>query len=356
MKELIFQAPINSLSFGNVSYNILREAYKNNLNVSFFPVGQDLEFSAFDKTDSEFKAWVISSYKDRLTGLSKDTPSIKLWHINGAESGIGQNKNLYSFYETSEPTDEELSIVSLQSKAIFSSSYASSKFPNSYYCPLGFDEDFHKTSKKYLTGKTHFGLMGKYEKRKHTSRIIKLWAEKYGNDSSYQLTCCINNPFMKDQDVMSLINNALDGKKYKNINLLPRLKTNSEVNEYLNSIDIDLSGLSGAEGWNLPSFNSTCLGKWSIVLNATSHKDWATSENSILVEPADTEPCYDGVFFKEGSEFNQGYIYTFSDSSFDEATDLAVSKCASENKSGLKLSETFTYSKTLKKLIDIINE
>lgn len=357
MKELIFQAPINSLSFGNVSYNLLREMYKSKVNVSFFPIGQDLEFSAFDKTDADFKSWIIESYKDRLTGINKDTPSVKLWHINGSESGVGANKNLFSFYETSEPTNQERSIVSLQNKTIFSSSYACEKFPGSYYCPLGFDEDFGKTNKKYLSGKTHFGLMGKYEKRKHTSRIIGLWAEKYGNNPEYQLTCCINNPFMKEQDILTLVNNALNGKNYKNINLLPRLKTNSEVNEFLNSIDVDLSGLSGAEGWNLPAFNSTCLGKWSVVLNCTSHKDWANKNNSVLVEPSDEEPCYDGMFFKEGNEFNQGIIYSFSDESFDKATDSAVSKSKEgENKKGCLLPKEFSYEKTFKTLTKIINE
>ena len=80
------------------------------------------------------------------------------------------------------------------------------------------------------------------------------------------------------------VSQALEGKRYGNINFLPYLKTNSEVNDFLNAIDIDLSGLSGGEGWNLPSFNATALGKWSIVLNATSHTDWATQSNSILVE------------------------------------------------------------------------
>ena len=356
MKDIIFQAPINSLSFGNVSYNILREAYKQKLSLSFFPIGQDLEFSAFDKTEKDLKAWIIESYNDRFTGISKDTPSLKLWHLNGAESGVGANKNLFSFYETSEPTKQEESIAGLHNKVIFSSNYAVSKFENSHYCPLGFDEDFHKTNKKYLTNKTHFGLMGKYEKRKHTSRIIKFWAEKFGNNPEYQLTCCINNPFMKESDTLTMISNALDGKNYKNINLLPRLKTNSEVNEFLNSLDIDLSGLSGAEGWNLPAFNSTCLGKWSIVLNATSHKDWANKDNSILLEPTDTEPCYDGVFFKKGNEFNQGHIYSFSQSDFNDAVDKALSSCKSENTEGLKLSKDFTYSRTLKKIIQLINE
>ena len=41
----------------------------------------------------------------------------------------------------------------------------------------------------------------------------------------------------------------------------------SKVNILINNIDIDLSGLSNGEGWNLPAFNATALGKWSIVSN-----------------------------------------------------------------------------------------
>ena len=54
--------------------------------------------------------------------------------------------------------------------------------------------------------------------------------------------------------------------------------------------------MSGAEGWNLPAFNATALGKWSIVLNSSSHTDWANSDNSILVEPNGTETAEDGNF------------------------------------------------------------
>ena len=75
------------------------------------------------------------------------------------------------------------------------------------------------------------------------------------------------------------------------------------------SIDIDLTGLSGGEGWNLPAFNCTALGKWSVVLNASAHKDWATESNSILVEPSGQIPVDDGLFFKTGLPINQGKFF-----------------------------------------------
>ena len=117
-----------------------------------------------------------------------------------------------------------------------------------------------------------------------------------------------------------------------------------------------MSGLSGAEGWNLPAFNSTCLGKWSVVLNATSHKDWATKENSILVEPDGQEPIYDGAFFQEGQDSNQGNLNTFSEQSFYKALDFAISKHDKRNEKGVELKTTFNYDNTVDKILNIISK
>ena len=196
--------------------------------------------------------------------------------------------------------------------------------------------------------------MGKFENRKHTQKIIKAWLKKYGNNNKYLLTCCINNPFFKPEQMQGLINDTLAGQHYNNINFLPALGKNSEVNEFLNSIDIDLTGLSGGEGWNLPAFNATCLGKWSIVLNCTSHKDWATKDNSILVEPSGLMPCADGVFFSEGQPFNQGKFYTWTEEEAIEAMEKAEKKVGQINAEGVKLGDKMTYSKTVDSILSLI--
>lgn len=359
MEYLNFSGPINSLSFGNVTVNMLRELHKLDQKICFFPIGNSLDFDAFDKLSIDCKKWIQESYKDRLINLDRSNPSLKMWHLTGSESSVGSNNFLYTFYECDQPTQSEINLVKLNNKTIFSSSHSSDKFSNSgcdnsEFIPIGFDEDFFNTGKTYLEDKINFGIIGKFEKRKHTARILKLWAEKYGDNNDYQLTCCINNPFFKEQQMASLIGSALDGKTYKNINFLPHLKTNSEMNEVYNSIDINLSGLSGAEGWNLPAFNSTCLGKWSIVLNATSHKDWATKDNSIMVEPNGKEEIYDNIFFKKGQDFNQGNLNTFSDVDFYKATEQAISVCKNKNKSGESMKEQFNYSNTVKQILKLV--
>lgn len=351
MDKLVFKCPINNVSFGNVSVNLLREMFKRDISVSLFPVGKP-DVAVYDKLEKDFKNWLQSSIDNRYKLLEKNLPTLQLWHINGSENRITSKSHLITFYELDEPTESEKNIVNMQDSVMFSSSYSSKLFKsigctNSSSIHVGFDPDLHETNKKYLTNKVHFGLMGKFEKRKHTGKILKLWADKYGNNYNYQLSCCINNQFLKPEQLNQLIGQALDGKQYGNINFLPFLKTNSEVNEFLNAIDIDLTGLSGAEGWNLPSFNATALGKWSIVLDSTSHKDWANRENSILVEPKSKTPAYDGHFFQKGAMFNQGNIFEFEDEDVLQKMEEAESMCGSKNEKGIELQEKFSYSKML---------
>ena len=359
MRKLNFDGPINGLSLGNVCVNFLRELKKKEIDISFFPVGDKGEFEAYDKINDDFKKWVGNIAMTRLKKLKADIPALKVWHINGSEKALPQ-QHLYTFYEVGSPTEEEINIVNLQKHVFFSSSEAADLFKeagceNVSYVPLGFDPDFYETDKEYLDkGVTHFGLIGKFERRKNTQAIIQLWLQKFGNNPAYQLSCLVSNPFFNEAQMTEAIRSSLGGGSYSNINFLPRLKTNSEMNDFMNSIHIDLSGLSNGEGWNLPSFNATALGKWSIVSNCSAHKDWATKENSILVEPVGKQPCYDNFHFKEGMPFNQGEYYKLKGDDILEAFDKAVKKVGQKNTEGTKLRDEFTYSKTIDTILDCI--
>ena len=126
----------------------------------------EVNLSAFDKIEKDFSNWIQSCLNNRFKFLTKDTISLKLWHINGAPNRICPKQVLYTFYELDEPTDVERCIVGLQDTTIFSSansarSFAFSGLGKVYSVPLGFDSDFFKTSKTYLEGKTHFILKKK---------------------------------------------------------------------------------------------------------------------------------------------------------------------------------------------------
>jgi hypothetical protein len=354
--QVVAEVPINNLSFGNVGVNILRQFWRRNIDLLWYPCNGQADTSAFDKLDKDFLKYLGDAANKANLEVKKDLPTFKLWHLNGSQCRITKSQLLYTFYELDQPTDSEINLCKMQDKTVFSSRYSAEKFSeqcdNVTNIPIGFDEDFFQTDKKYLdNGVVHFGLMGKFEKRKHTDKIIKLWLEKFANNNKYQLSLLVTNPFFKPEEMENIFRNVFNGIKYKNVNIVPHLAQNSQVNEFLNSIDIDLTGLSGAEGWNLPSFNATALGKWSIVLNATAHKEWANDKNCILVESNGREPCYDGKFFVQGAQFNQGNIYTWDRDIVSQAMDQAVSKVGQINTEGLKLKTDFSYEKTADRLI-----
>ena len=358
--RLLVNAPINGLSFGNVSVNILRELFKKNIDLVFFPIGDKAEMDAYDKIDPDFVKYLQAATNDRYSKISKDIPSLKLWHIFGSETRYSKNQSFFTFHEVSEVTNLEKNLLKLQDNIFVSSNYTKNIFnlnglDNVTHVPLGFDNDFQITNKTYLQDKIHFGILGKFENRKNTARIIKSWLKLFGNKSEYQLSCAITNPFLDKARFQNELLKVLEGKQYNNLNFVPYMQTNSEVNDYLNSIDIDLGGLSGAEGWNLPSFNATALGKWSVVINATAHKDWATKDNSILIEPSSLKDCYDDVFFKKGQSFNQGQFFDISDQEMDDAILKSLSYAKTPNPEGLKLQKQFTYEKTVETILCAIS-
>jgi len=358
--KLLVNAPINALSFGNVSVNILRELFKKNIDLIFFPIGDKAEMDAYDKIEPDFVKYLQAATNNRYSKISKDIPSLKLWHIFGSETRYSKNQSLFTFHEVSEVTNIEKNLLSLQDRIFVSSNYTKNIFnlnglDNVTHVPLGFDNDFQITNKTYLQDKIHFGILGKFENRKNTARIIKSWLKLFGNKPEYQLSCAITNPFLDKARFQNELLKVLEGKQYNNLNFVPYMQTNSEVNDYLNSIDIDLGGLSGAEGWNLPSFNATALGKWSVVINATAHKDWATKDNSILIEPSSLKDCYDDIFFKKGQSFNQGQFFDISDQEMDNAILKSLSYAKTPNPEGLKLQKQFTYEKTVETILCAIS-
>ena len=44
------------------------------------------------------------------------------------------------------------------------------------------------------------------------------WLKKYGNNPKYLLSCCVTNPFFKEDQMKNILGNVLEGKQYNNIN------------------------------------------------------------------------------------------------------------------------------------------
>mgnify|MGYP002629041595 CR=1 FL=1 len=354
-KNINLHLPINGLSFGNFSVNLLFEFYKKQISPKLAPIGNKMELEPFrEKLPKDFLTWLQSCSKNSNATINKNDPGFKIWHIAGSLESISKNQALFTFHELDSITNSEKNILKNQWKVFVSSSYTEEVFKKSgvdnvKFIPLGIDnETFFRTGKQYHDPEiTYFGLVGKWEKRKHHARVLSLWAQKYGNNPKYVLNCAVFNPFLKQEQLAAEIAQALKGKKYFNINFLSYIPSNAGYNEFLNSNDIIL-GMSGGEGWGLPEFQSVCIGKHAVILNAHAYKDWADEDSACLVEPSGFIEAYDGKFFHPGVEFNQGNIFTWEDEAFLFGCESAEKRLAESriNTKGQLLSQKFTWEKT----------
>lgn len=355
MTKLNVTLPISSLSLGQVSLNFLKQLHLKKIDCSIFPIG-NVDLSAFSLSD-EFKLWLQEGINNRYKKMDKNVPTLRCWHLNGSESRLSNRQVLYSFHETDTMTTEEISLINHQDHTFFSSSYSRdvaklNGVDNVSSSPLGVDDEIFDMGKQLFSKDIiHWAIIGKAEMRKATQRIINQWCRLYGNNRKHQLSILVYNPFFSKEQNDAVLANSYGGPKPFNVNPLPYLKTNKEVNALMNAIDIDLSGLSLAEGYGLPSFNATSIGKWSVVNLATGHKDWASEENSIIIKPSSKIPCYDGIFFAPNNPFNQGNFWNYTDEQLIDGMVRAEKLAKTVNVNGKKLRDTHTYSKTVENIL-----
>jgi hypothetical protein len=343
--------PLNSVSFGQVSLNILKELFKRGMEVNLFPNGK-WDLSSYNITP-EFGQFLVDSAENARDKFDRYLPGLKVWHISGLMDTYSERRYALTFHETDRLTPTEINILNSLDVVFVTSTYTKSVFESAglscevVYMPLGFDSDHFSRMDEpaYDDGRIVFGLFGKLETRKSTLRVLKAWADKYGNNKKYMLHAAVTNPFI-DVDIQRQMIGQVLGKNFFNINFLPFVVKNDQYNQNLNSIDIDLTGMSRCEGFNLPAFQTLCLGKQGIFLDAHVHQDYAKDGGGIMVPTSGNMEVHDGIFFKKGEKFNQGFWPDFKDEDLIGAMEQAESVAKVRNTLGEGLKEKFNYEKT----------
>lgn len=358
--------PINSVSFGQVSTLFLKtyfDKFKDNKTAQLDEVAyiSNPDVSSWD-LDENFASWIRSLNENFSLSHDRTKKCFKLWHLNGSLEAVCNDTLLLTFYELNDLTPAEVNIAK-NNRIALSSKYAQEAFKakgiETTYIPLGFDDyNFKRLDKKFFPDdRIVFNVTGKFEKRKHHAKLIKAWLKKFGNDRRYCLQAALFNPHLPDAEkqYQALIQSLTENKNYFNVNFLGPMQKNSVYNDFLNAGDIIL-GMSGAEGWGLPEFQSVAIGKHSVILNAHSYKEWATNENSILVDPSCQIDSEDGFFFKKGAPFNQGTIFDFEEDDFISACEQAVKRVEASriNEAGFKLQKDFSKEKFVENILSAL--
>ena len=113
MKDFNFglELPLNSVSFGQVSFCILREFYKRDLSPSLFVVSDSIDYSCQSNISKDFLQWISECRKKAALSHDRKWPVFKLWHLAGSMQSYSEKQALMSFYELDEPTEYELNIA-----------------------------------------------------------------------------------------------------------------------------------------------------------------------------------------------------------------------------------------------------
>jgi hypothetical protein len=370
--KLGLHLPINSVSFGQTSYVILRTLFERekagdtSIDWILFPIGP-VDLSS-QEPNKEFEAWVNNKIARAFETYNRDIPMFKLWHLNGSLELLSSKTTLLSFYELDSPTKIEI-LTAKNAKTCFTSEFTCNRFKDfgvrPHFLPLAFDSFNFKqlTERKYMQDdRIVFSLLGKFEHRKHTAKIIRAWMKKYANSRKHALHAAVYNPFLRQQGPQGPIDHnetfmrqVFEHGRPFNVTPFPIMNENKTYNEFLNSAHIVL-GMSGGEGWGLPEFQSVAIGKHAVILDAHGYQTWANEKNATLVSPSGKLDAYDNIHFRKGEPYNQGQIFDWNEDEFIAACETAVKKAQSNkvNTEGLKLQEQFTKDKLVDGVINLL--
>ena len=110
------QLPLNSLSFGQVSFNLLYEFYKMGLNPCIFKASDhQIDYSAYE-FEQDFIDWISKNHNESFGRHSRKDPIIRLWHINDSLRSYSDKQVLLSFHETDQLTKIEFILNSYETQ------------------------------------------------------------------------------------------------------------------------------------------------------------------------------------------------------------------------------------------------
>lgn len=348
-----FQCPINELSYGIASVNILKEVDKLGHRISVFPIGP-IQCSQADVP-------LIQKWIDNSEMFDANAPCVRIYHQNRMAERIGRGK-FYGFpiFELDTFSEIELNHLSSTDELIVCSEWAktvvSVNLPNYadkvHVVPLGVDSKIFSPA-PIVRGTTVFVNIGKWEKRKGHDILARAFLAAFPKDEDVRLFMLPTNPFAKDEE------KSIWEARYKNpkIVLRSRLTAASEVARMLQEADCGVFP-SRAEGWNLGAIETLACGKHLIITDYSAHTQFCNEENARLIKVDAVEPAIDGIWF-----FGAGNWASLGNDQFEQLVNhfQAVHRekqagTLKINQSGVNTANEYSWCNSARKLMGVLND
>lgn len=356
MKELTLVAPINKLSYGRVSVNLLIQLQKLGVKVNLVHIGE-IEIEGKEKGVVE---WALNNSKT----LDTEADILKIWHAHDMQVPEQLTGRLFGFpiFELdsfSQQEKDELSKVKIINCTKWATTICNQNgiTNTAGVVNLGVDLDIFKPVECNKDPLFKVLNVGKMEIRKGHDIIPDIFSlafKKIGIDK-VMLTMCWDNPFYTQGEKDSWINyykkERLNGF---NLNFMPRLESQRDVAALMQQSDVGLFP-SRAEGWNLDMLEMMACEKPVVATNYSGHTEFINPSLSIIT-PNELEPAIDGKWF-----FGQGRWAKISDKNIKDMAKLLrfyydewQKNISITSPSNLKIAQRFTWENSAKQLMEIL--
>lgn len=337
-------------SYGLVTLNFLKSLIDLEVDVATHGISQE--------DYKEFTPYVRKSAQ-LAKNFDYRAPSLKIAHQFDMAASIGFGPRFgYTFFEVNNLTNLECNHLKSLDELIVPSKWASevcldSRLLPPKICPPGYNEQVFKPV-NYIPNQCIFLSVGKWEVRKQQDQIVNAFSKAFRASDNVALWMSCNNKFIKDfvTEKKKLYKDLL-GEKLTLIDYLP----NHNDLARLMKMSYCFVAPSLAEGWNLPLLEAMGCGKFNIVTNYSAHTEFCDAQSSILIEPTKLVPAIDNMWFKEGSETNNGEWCSYNEDDLVEAMRIVYRKYQGGtilNNEALANAQKFTWSKSAQTMKDII--
>ena len=300
MQKLNLNCPIGLTGYGITSLNIYKELRKK-IDITLFPMGGSVSVDT-----EEEKASLIED-SNKISNYDPKSPYLKIWHQYDLATRIGNGKYAaLTFFEVDRLKPLEIHMINCTDTIFVASEWAKKILidnnikTNIVVCPLGVDHEIFNDSAKSPIKKENdsyvFINIGKWELRKGHDVLIEAFNDAFTEEDNVELWMVNHNPFLSQEDNEKWAKMYLNSKLGKKIKILPRLQSHSHLAGVISSSDCAVFP-SRAEGWNNEVMEVMAMNKPIILTNYSAHTEYATKDNSYLVDIDNLTEAQDDKFF-----------------------------------------------------------
>jgi glycosyltransferase involved in cell wall biosynthesis len=356
--RLNIQAPINKLSYGIMSANIVRELSLLGVEVVLFPIGR------VDVPTEIIQPALINEMIGRQKQDFSLNHSLRIYHQFDLAPRIGRCEHIgFATFELDAFKQEEIQHIKACDGVITASAWGKSildkYLPNNTLgpAPLGvdrtvFNEDIQfSPANQQRDSKDKFIVLhtGKLEKRKGILETICAFNLAFRPGDDVELWLLSSRTFLNQSEqaywhsqIKDLKNNALARKTKL---FWDFFDTQRAVADLTIQADCGIF-LSRGEGWGLPALEMMACGKDVILTNYAGHTEFATAESAHLIDIDELEVASDGKWFT--SDIGQ-WAKIGERQVIEAAADmrnLYEKKIASKGVTAVERSKQFTWERT----------